>query len=130
LGAIGTEECLNILKQFERDPVEEVSETVEIALGRIKHISNSKNPMEQKSPYFSVDPAFPITSCSSFNVLELEKTLLDENLPLYNRYQAMFTLRDNGSVESIHALGKGIKLISYRHKPTKILRAVFIIITP
>jgi deoxyhypusine monooxygenase len=78
---------------------------VELALGRIKHVTQSQDPVNEKSPYLSVDPALPLENCKDIGTLE--NVLLDESLSLYERYQAMFTLRDIGSSESIHALGKG-----------------------
>jgi deoxyhypusine monooxygenase len=105
LGAIGNEECLDILKTYEKDPVSEVAETVELALGRIGHLNKAQEPIVQTSPYFSVDPAFPMKGCSDVELLE--KILMDEKLNLYQRYQAMFTLRDLGTPESIEAIGKG-----------------------
>lgn len=83
--------------------MEEVRETVELALGRIKETRENQQ-LNQTSPYFSVDPAFPM-SCK--DVKKLEEVLLDENLPLYQRYQAMFSLRDLNTTESISAICKG-----------------------
>lgn len=107
LGAIGGEECLEILKNYESDKVVEVSETVALAVGRISQLqkASAEEPLEQSSPYFSVDPAFPMKGCSDVELLE--KILMDEKLSLYQRYQAMFSLRDLCTQESIEALGKG-----------------------
>lgn len=79
-------------------------ETVELALDRIRETKENKG-REQTSLYFSVDPAFPM-DCK--DVKKLEEILLDESRPLYQRYQAMFSLRDLNSKESIEALCKGI----------------------
>jgi len=105
LGAIGTDECLRLLQDYAKDKEEVVRETVELALGRIKEVKDN-NISDPTSPYFSVDPAFPL-DCK--DVSKLEEILLDENLPLYQRYQAMFSLRDLNTPESIQALCKGIK---------------------
>lgn len=96
---------MEVLQQFATDPEEVVRETVELALGRIKH-ANDDNIVDQTSPYLSVDPAFPV---DIKDVKKLEEMLLDENLSLYQRYQAMFSLRDLNSTESIMALCKGNK---------------------
>ncbi|CAL8138250.1 unnamed protein product [Orchesella dallaii] len=114
LGAIGTEECLTILKDYVKDDEEVVRETVELALGRIKEVKDN-NISDPTSPYLSVDPAFPM-ACK--DVKKLEETLLDENLPLYQRYQAMFSLRDLNTSESIQALCKGFqgKSALFRHE--------------
>jgi len=119
LGAIGGEECLGILKNYQDDQVVEVAETVALAQGRISHLqktSASPEPLEQASPYFSVDPAFPMKGCGDVELLG--KILMDEKLNLYQRYQAMFSLRDLSKEESIEALGKGLKATSalFRHE--------------
>jgi deoxyhypusine monooxygenase len=59
------------------------------------------------------------------SIPELETTLLDTKLPLFQRYRAMFALRDLASppdlptaVPAIHALSKGLKDPSalFRHE--------------
>lgn len=54
--------------------------------------------------YGSVDPTPP---SKIKNIEELEKILNDENEMLFNRYEAMFSLRDIGSPESIIIISKG-----------------------
>ncbi|XP_021963758.1 deoxyhypusine hydroxylase [Folsomia candida] len=115
LGAIGGEDCLQILKKYSQDKVTEVAETVELALARICHVQEYAN-LKQSSPYFSVDPAFPLKGCSDVELLTT--MLMNEKLSLYQRYQAMFTLRDLATPESIEAIGKGLKASSalFRHE--------------
>jgi deoxyhypusine monooxygenase len=115
LGAIGSEQCLEILQRYKADQEEVVRETVELALGRITEVKGSKLSGDQKSPYLSVDPAFPM-DCK--DVKKLEEVLLDEGVPLYQRYQAMFSLRDLNTKESIEALCKGFqgKSALFRHE--------------
>jgi deoxyhypusine monooxygenase len=59
------------------------------------------------------------------NIPDLEKTLLDTKLPLFQRYRAMFGLRDLASppdlptaVDAVNALAKGLKDPSalFRHE--------------
>lgn len=57
-----------------------------------------------KNPYCSVDPAPPAARKS---VPELRSALLDESLPLFDRYRAMFALRNLGTEEAVLALGDG-----------------------
>lgn len=56
------------------------------------------------NPYRSVDPAPPAQRKS---VPELRTQLLDNSLPLFERYRAMFALRNLGSEEAVLALGDG-----------------------
>lgn len=56
------------------------------------------------NPYKSVDPA---PSTSKMDVEDLEKILLDDTLPLFQRYRAMFSLRNLGTTEAVKALAKG-----------------------
>lgn len=57
-----------------------------------------------KNPYCSVDPAPPAARKS---VAEQRIILLDESLPLFERYRAMFALRNLGDEEAVLALGEG-----------------------
>jgi len=52
-----------------------------------------------------VDPAPPAELKS---VRELKEQLLNHNLSLFDRYQAMFALRNDGSTEAIEALGSAL----------------------
>lgn len=63
-----------------------------------------------------MDPAPP---SSNKNIPDLKQTLLDESLPLFQRYRAMFALRDISSDEAIEALGAGLlegKSALFRHE--------------
>ena len=59
------------------------------------------------NPYSSVDPAPP---AASVDVNGLRDSLLDESLPLFQRYRAMFTLRNVGSREAVLALAEGLSV--------------------
>ncbi len=53
----------------------------------------------------SVDPAPP---SAESNTEKLKNDLLDDNVPLFQRYRAMFTLRNIGNEESVLALAEGM----------------------
>ncbi len=65
--------------------------------------------------YTSVDPAPPISSllagksgnATLSSVDELRLKLLDTQLPLFERYRAMFALRNIGSPSAVDALAAG-----------------------
>lgn len=59
------------------DPAQEVRETCELALERIEQLKDvGDGSAVEKSPFMSVDPAAPTTSCSSVNQLRFVYLLL------------------------------------------------------
>lgn len=90
-------------------PSLQVAETCQLAVRRLEWLqSGGEKQLEDgstdKNPYCSVDPAPPAVSKS---VSELRSILLDESLPLFERYRAMFALRNLGNEEAVLALGDG-----------------------
>ncbi|XP_062562329.1 deoxyhypusine hydroxylase [Armigeres subalbatus] len=120
LGAIGTSEVEQILIKYSKDPIVEVAETCEIALGRVRWLQNKESNFTDNNPYASVDPTPP---AETTNVTELQKVLLDENESLFNRYRAMFSLRNLRTEESVLALASGLKGKSalFRHEVAFVL---------
>jgi deoxyhypusine monooxygenase len=67
--------------------------------------------------YASIDPAPPTSPhlCgqlkqedpSESNILALKRSLLDTQLPLFERYRAMFALRNIGTPSAVDALASG-----------------------
>nr|MBE5726546.1 nero [Cucujiformia] len=107
LGAIGAEKGIPFLQKYKDDPIVEVAETCELALDRINWLRNARQKDELcETSYTSVDPAPP---APIKNVNELKSTLIDETTSLFNRYRAMFALRNIGSLEAIAALGEALK---------------------
>ncbi|KAL1193458.1 Deoxyhypusine hydroxylase [Cardamine amara subsp. amara] len=107
LGAIGLAGNVDILKKsLILDPAQEVRETCELALKRIEELSNvdteNKSSTTEKSPFMSVDPAAPAATFSS--VYQLRKILLDETKGMYERYAALFALRNHGGDEAISTI--------------------------
>lgn len=122
LGAIGSPAVLQTLVKYTKDPAIEVAETCELALGRIKWIQNQNcgSKINQSSPYNSVDPAPPDTET---HLDKLRDQLLDETRPLFERYRAMFSLRNIQNAESVMALTEGLKCSSalFRHEIAYVL---------
>lgn len=120
LGAIGAAEVEDILVKYSKDPVVEVAETCEIALGRVRWLQNKEQNFVDTNPYASVDPTPPAVTTS---VEELQRTLLDETESLFNRYRAMFSLRNLRTQESVLALASGLKGKSalFRHEVAFVL---------
>jgi len=112
LGAIGTDECLQIVSEFTDDDSTEVAETCQIAVSRIsykKMIEDGKvrRPLES-TLFFSVDPAYASAE-GPLNHQSLLNTAMDPNETLYNRYEAMFQLRNMNTEESVRALASLFK---------------------
>jgi deoxyhypusine monooxygenase len=55
----------------------------------------------KENPYESVDPAPAKKAPSNKEVPEFAQQLLDQSLPLFERYKAMFSLRNNGSKTAV-----------------------------
>ncbi|KAI0647774.1 ARM repeat-containing protein [Trametes meyenii] len=124
LGAISSPSSLNILRKYLDDPERAVRETCEIALAKIewdnsdegkKHWQTTAKDAEQTYP--SIDPAPPTSGllagkaapedASPENIVKLRNTLLDKSLPLFERYRAMFALRNIGNAPAVDALAAG-----------------------
>ncbi|XP_040317924.1 deoxyhypusine hydroxylase [Herpailurus yagouaroundi] len=106
LGAIGNPEVLEVLKQYSTDPVIEVAETCQLAVRRLEWLQQHSGEPAVTGPYLSVDPAPP---AEERNVGRLREVLLDEGQPLFDRYRAMFALRDAGGEEAALALAEGLR---------------------
>ncbi|XP_009702755.1 PREDICTED: deoxyhypusine hydroxylase [Cariama cristata] len=113
LGAIGNPDVLDILKRYSEDPVVEVAETCQLAVRRLEWLQNKQEP--GASPYLSVDPAPP---AEETDIAKLRETLLDESRTLFDRYRAMFALRNLGGQAAVLALADGLHSGSalFRHR--------------
>ncbi|KZC04555.1 PREDICTED: deoxyhypusine hydroxylase [Dufourea novaeangliae] len=121
LGAIGDVNVIPVLKRYSEDNVPEVAETCQLALRRLQWLkSNDPLTTSQNSPYMSVDPAPPT---EIRDVKKLKDILLNEDIPLFERYRAMFSLRNIHTPESILALCEGLKAGSalFRHEVAFVL---------
>ena len=83
-----------------------MAETCQLAVKRIKWVHNVEESKKKLSanPYMSVDPAPP---SESKDTDQLKKELLDEDAGLFQRYRAMFSLRNRGDEKSVLALSEG-----------------------
>ncbi|KAJ4482009.1 Deoxyhypusine hydroxylase [Lentinula aciculospora] len=125
MGAISATKSIPILEEYLSDPDRSVRETCEIAIARIewdKTEEGAKTEEVMKDEdyiplYTSIDPA-PATSgllagapkpeeISQSKIDELREQLLDGKRPLFERYRAMFALRNIGSPAAVDALAAG-----------------------
>merc|ERR1712202_61146 len=82
LGAIGGAEVVTVLEQFSSDPVPEVRDTCQLAMSKLRYQALQGDSVDSINVYGSEDTA------------KLHAALLDETLPLFDRYRAMFSLRN------------------------------------
>lgn len=97
-----------------------MAETCEIALDRVNFLLSNKQNFKDNNPYASVDPSPP---ADTSDIAKLTEILLNEDEKLFERYRAMFSLRNIQTEESINALGKGLKCKSalFRHEVAFVL---------
>ncbi|KAL1737718.1 armadillo-type protein, partial [Schizophyllum fasciatum] len=126
MGAISASSSLPVLQEFLKDENRAVRETCEIAIARIEWDASEegrKAQQAQKDPeeipmYMSIDPAPPTSGLlrgapkpedvSEANIAKLRAQLLDQNLSLFERYRAMFALRNIGTAPAVDALADGL----------------------
>ncbi|CAE6438617.1 unnamed protein product [Rhizoctonia solani] len=129
LGALSAESAIPLLEKYLTCPERAVRETCEIALDKIKWDATPEGKAanqlakEKKvqgiAQFTSVDPAPAVAhsklvssrdtvSLGPNAVNELRDLLLDTSKPLFERYRAMFALRDIGTAEAVDALAAGL----------------------
>uniref|UniRef100_A0A1I8GDL0 Deoxyhypusine hydroxylase n=3 Tax=Macrostomum lignano TaxID=282301 RepID=A0A1I8GDL0_9PLAT len=94
LGAIGTEEALAAVAKLTDSPEQELAETCQLAVRRIAWLKTAR-PEEVSAAVAacaSVDPTPPASASES--VAAMAQRLSDPSAPLYDRYCAMFGLRN------------------------------------
>ena len=85
--------------------LQQVAQTCQLALQRIQYHNQHETPAEQdESRYLSVDPTPAAPSSTPAN--ELRAKLVDEEARIFDRYRAMFALRNKGGQEAVTALGE------------------------
>ncbi|KAM0845666.1 hypothetical protein ACQ4PT_056212 [Festuca glaucescens] len=123
LGAIGLEKSISLLKEsLTADPAVEVQETCELALRRIEDQKNASGAESTTiSPYLSVDPAMPAKQ--GLSVEQLRELLLSEKEKMYERYAALFALRNDGGDYAVSAIvdALGVKSALLRHEVAYVL---------
>lgn len=115
LGNIGDESTIDILNKFihDRSECSEVIDTAKISIDKINYNiyyrANAFKLAQQQSQstiplskYSSVDPAPPYTDINDTH--ELQLILCNRELSLFERYRAMFTLRNIGDDAAVSAL--------------------------
>jgi deoxyhypusine monooxygenase len=101
MGAIGDPISLGILREFLKDEEVSVRETCELAIEKIE--GNESFKANEAGVYGTIDPApsmiksFHETSAADLgrnDLIKMKVQLLDQQKSLFERYRAMFGLRD------------------------------------
>uniref|UniRef100_A0A6A7G6M3 Deoxyhypusine hydroxylase n=2 Tax=Hirondellea gigas TaxID=1518452 RepID=A0A6A7G6M3_9CRUS len=120
LAAIGSKNSLEILQQFSSDPQIEVSETCSLAIDSIQFKLKHDVWNDEFCRFGSVDPAPP---SNIRDVDQLRVSLLDSSLSFFERYRALFALREVGTKPAVLALIDGLSDRSalFRHEIAYVL---------
>jgi deoxyhypusine monooxygenase len=116
IGAIGEEKSIELLEKFIDDKEIVVRETVELAINKIQYEKEKGKNGSRSLIYNTIDPAPPFDS-DSLNLEELEYIFLHDK-SLFQRYRAMFTLRNIGGDRAVEILSKGL----YEDKTSALFR--------
>jgi len=118
LGAIGSAQSIPSLEKCaNNDASVEVGETCRLALKFLSWKLNGGVEGEENtpiacacmlSPYSSVDPAPPHPKHKALSSEEVGIILRDESAPMFERFRAMFSLRNRGDSESVKELGNAL----------------------
>ena len=117
LGAIGSSSSIETLEACARDKSIEVGQTCQLALDFIRWKINGGTESDEKapiacacmiSPYSSVDPAPPHPKHNGLSTAEIGEILIDESAPLFERFRAMFSLRNRGGKDAVKELGTAL----------------------
>lgn len=109
------EHLINLLKQHKQDSSLIVSHTCELALDlaqwRISTSTEKQAELARLNPYASKDPA------PSFEldtpIAKIKAILLSPESKLFDKYRALFTLRNLGDEQAVRTLGE--TLLHYKH---------------
>ncbi|EGD79777.1 deoxyhypusine hydroxylase [Salpingoeca rosetta] len=116
LGAIGNPASLDLLLEYTDAPQPEISETCQIAADRIRFQQQKNEAPTADAKFLSVDPA--PAAPEDTPIPDLRATLLDTSKPLFERYRALFALRNIGSEDAVKAIVDGFqdKSALFRHE--------------
>ena len=114
LGNLATDqdpELIKLLRNNLNDSSPIVAQTCELALDLIQWKADThgdeQRGLARLNPYSSQDPA-PSFRLDDPPVDQLNKILLDSQSTLFDKYRALFTLRNRGDEQSIRVLGEAL----------------------
>lgn len=98
LAAIGDLNAIPILQKHLSDESKPVKETCMLALRSLEE--KAKNKCIQKSEFNTIDPIAQTVNKQNVSLDILEECLLNETCDLYERYEALFALRDMKTMQA------------------------------
>ncbi|CAF0779562.1 unnamed protein product [Adineta ricciae] len=119
LGCFDNQNVIDALTKQSQNSRAEIAETCQIALDRLawlrKNASNGTSSTSTDRSFPTIDPAPPLAPKT---IDELKEILLDEKRSLFERYRAMFALRNIGTDEAVLAICEGFRASSalFRHE--------------
>ena len=118
LGAIGAVRSAAVLKEVREatmDSLPELSDTCQLAINVMEWRANGGDPDDMPAacacmlnPYSSVDPAPPHPAHQDKSFQELGDILCNVELPIFERYRAMFSLRNRGGADAVEQLSRAL----------------------
>jgi deoxyhypusine monooxygenase len=116
LGALGQESSLPVLEEYSKHTIPEVRDTCLIAVDLLQWKQQNKEDSSANAfhpMYGSVDPAPPSDlkekpNSSPESLQKLRETLLNKELSIFERYRAMFCLRNIGITDAVNILVEAI----------------------
>jgi len=117
LGAIGADRSLSVLRDVEEasESPSELVETCQLALNVMEWRRNGEDPATMPAacacmlnPYSSIDPAPAHPAHADLPLQELGDILCNSELPLFERYRAMFSLRNRGGEDAVKQLCRAL----------------------
>ena len=120
MAAIGSDDVVNVLREFSNDDAIEVAETCQIAVDTMNWLNNHVSGDEKQlfnNIYKTVDPA-PAFDSTTTTISELKVIYLNANNSLFDRYRAMFSLRNlrNDDASLILCEGFNDKSALFKHE--------------
>jgi deoxyhypusine monooxygenase len=123
LGAIGAARSLPLLERLSSPDAEhghpvEIEQTCRVATDFCRWKASGGEARGEAapgvacacmlSPYASHDPAPPDPATEGMSTAEVGAVLCDESRPLFERYGAMFALRNRGGADAVRELGRSL----------------------
>lgn len=109
IAAIGDSESISLLTKYAQDPDPILSDTCKLAISRIEWLKTGEEYFlfRVKNDFcYSIDPAPPFDESKTFEWLV--ETYNNTQLSLFDRYRALFSLRNVCTDEAVYVMAQGL----------------------